>query len=125
MTALTALRTAEAIGATWGEIDLRAKLWTVPAERMKARREHRVPLADRVIEILRGLPRGADAAPVFADLTGKPLRQHAMLDLMQRAYGRGFRRTGCAAVSATGAARRRIFRTTSRDGAGAYGRQRG
>ena len=84
VTALTALRTGEAIGATWGEFDLRAKLWTVPAERMKGRREHRVPLADRVIEILRGLPPGADTAPVFADLTGKPLhRQHAMLHVMQ------------------------------------------
>lgn len=41
----TAARTGEALGATWGEIDLDAKVWTVPARRMKATREHRVPLS--------------------------------------------------------------------------------
>ena len=54
--ALTCVRTSELTGATWGEVDLRAKVWTVPAERMKKRREHRVPLSDRVVEILRALP---------------------------------------------------------------------
>jgi integrase len=46
-TALTAARTGEALGARWGEIDLGAKVWTVPAARMKAGREHRVPLPAR------------------------------------------------------------------------------
>jgi integrase len=50
---LTAARTGEVIGATWPEFDLDAKLWTVPAERMKAKREHLVPLSGRCIEILR------------------------------------------------------------------------
>nr|QQZ48873.1 tyrosine-type recombinase/integrase [Phenylobacterium glaciei] len=40
---LTAARSGEVLGATWAEIDLKAKIWTVPAERMKAGREHRVP----------------------------------------------------------------------------------
>ena len=44
-TILTATRTSEALGARWGEIDLKAKLWTIPKERMKAGREHRVPLS--------------------------------------------------------------------------------
>ena len=49
---LTAARTGEVIGATWDEIDLEAKTWTVPAERMKAGVEHVVPLSERAVEIL-------------------------------------------------------------------------
>jgi integrase len=49
---LTAARTGEVIGATWGEIDLEDKVWIIPKERMKAGKEHRVPLNDRCIEIL-------------------------------------------------------------------------
>ena len=51
LTILTALRTSEVIGATWPEIDLDAKTWTVPAERMKLRKEHVVPLSPRAVEI--------------------------------------------------------------------------
>jgi integrase len=51
-TILTAARTGEVVGATWGEIDLKEKMWTVPGERMKAGREHRVPLSDRAVELL-------------------------------------------------------------------------
>jgi integrase len=54
---LTAARTAEAQRARWDEIDLAAKVWIIPAERMKASREHRVPLTDRVCDLLRALPR--------------------------------------------------------------------
>jgi integrase len=50
---LTAARSGEVTGANWGEIDLVAKVWTVPAGRMKAGREHRVPLSTRTIEILK------------------------------------------------------------------------
>ena len=49
---LTAARSGEVRGACWGEIDLAAKIWTVPAVRMKARKEHRVPLADCALAIL-------------------------------------------------------------------------
>lgn len=49
---LTAARTGEVIGAKWDEVDLEAAIWTVPASRMKAKREHRVPLTDRAVEIL-------------------------------------------------------------------------
>lgn len=52
---LTAARTSEALGATWDEIELKAKVWTVPAARMKAGREHRVPLSPRAIEILEAM----------------------------------------------------------------------
>ena len=50
---LTAARTGEVIGARWSEIDMQAAMWTVPAERMKAGREHRVPLSDGALDVLR------------------------------------------------------------------------
>jgi integrase len=49
---LTAARTGEVIGAKWDEIDEAARLWTVPAERMKAKKAHRVPLSDRALAVL-------------------------------------------------------------------------
>jgi integrase len=49
---LTAARTSEVLGAKWTEVDFAEKIWTVPAERMKAGRQHRVPLAPRALEIL-------------------------------------------------------------------------
>ncbi|MFS8115197.1 integrase arm-type DNA-binding domain-containing protein [Rhizobium jaguaris] len=49
---LTAARSGEAVGARWGEIDFEGKVWTIPAERMKAGREHSVPLSPRAMEIL-------------------------------------------------------------------------
>ena len=61
-TILTAARTSEAIGATWGEVDVKAKVWTVPADRMKAGREHRVPLSDAAVTVLEAL-RTSDAKP--------------------------------------------------------------
>jgi integrase len=54
---LTAVRTGEAIGARWTEIDMTARLWTIPPDRMKAGREHRVPLSDQACEVLEQLPR--------------------------------------------------------------------
>lgn len=61
-TILTAARTGEVIGATWQEIDERAKVWTVPAERMKAGREHRVPLSPAALAVLASL-RTPDTKP--------------------------------------------------------------
>lgn len=52
---LTAARSGEVLGARWQEIDLQARVWTVPAERMKAGREHRVPLSDRAVAILKSM----------------------------------------------------------------------
>ncbi len=63
---LTAARSGEVRGAVWSEVDLEAATWTVPAERMKAGKEHRVPLVPRAVEILRGLAAFApqiDGAP--------------------------------------------------------------
>jgi integrase len=56
LTILTAARSGEVRMATWGEVDLQSKTWTIPASRMKAGVEHRVPLADAVVELLRQMP---------------------------------------------------------------------
>jgi integrase len=55
-TILTAARSGEVRGATWDEVDLEAKLWTIPAERMKAGKEHRVPLSTAAVALLVALP---------------------------------------------------------------------
>jgi integrase len=62
---LTASRPVEVTGMCWSEVNLDAAIWIVPATRMKAGREHRVPLSDRAIEILKGLPRMERSAMVF------------------------------------------------------------
>jgi integrase len=91
---LTAARTGEVIGARWSEIDLGEKIWTVPAERMKAGREHRVPLSPRAIAILRTLKPDASGnrqekeiakSFVFAGAAqDRPLSNMAMLMLLRR-----------------------------------------
>lgn len=81
-TILTAARTGEAIGAQWVEIDLVAKVWTIPASRMKGGRVHRVPLSPRVLEILASLPREGEF--VFPGAReGKPLSNMAMLEFLR------------------------------------------
>jgi len=87
-TILTATRTGEIIGARWDEIDLASKTFTIPSERMKAEREHRVPLCTRAIKILKELlPLGGEF--VFPGLKPKkPLSNMAMLKVLQR-MGRG------------------------------------
>jgi len=67
---LTAARSGEVRFARWEEIDLAAKLWTVPAERMKAGKVHHVPLPDAAIALLKALPRMAGSPYVFAMLRG-------------------------------------------------------
>jgi integrase len=62
---LTAARSGEVRGAQWNEIDLAKKIWVVPAERMKAKREHRVPLSAQVIALLRSLDSRETGGLVF------------------------------------------------------------
>jgi len=85
-TILTAARTGETIGARWGEIDLNRKNWTVPASRMKAKREHQVPLSDRAVEILQSLkpPDAKDDEYIFpGNKRGLPLSNMAMLECLR------------------------------------------
>lgn len=89
----TAARTGEALGATWGEIDIGAKVWTIPAARMKAGREHRVPLSAAALDVLdrvRPLALLTDgkpdpAAPVFpGPRRALPMSNMTMLMLLRR-----------------------------------------
>jgi integrase len=85
---LTACRSGEARGATWGEIDIERHLWTVPAARMKSSREHRVPLSDAAIELLESLPRfePAEGQPdyVFPGRTGGQLSDMSLTAVLRR-----------------------------------------
>lgn len=85
MVILTACRTSEVLKATWKEVDLDAALWTIPAERMKARREHKVPLSAQVVQLLRATPVMSDSPFIFPGRdSSKPLSQMAMAMLLRR-----------------------------------------
>jgi integrase len=76
---LTAARTAEVVGATWEEIDFKAKVWTIPGHRMKAGRAHSVPLSDRAVEILEGLRTDGSGAVFIGTKLGVPLGSSSLL----------------------------------------------
>lgn len=82
-TILTAARSGEVIGAKWNEVDLDKAMWTVPAERMKAAKEHRVPLSPRAVEILRGIQKLCKYY-LFPGAEGGKLSGMAMPMLMRR-----------------------------------------
>ncbi len=105
MTILTACRTSEVLGATWAEVDLERRVWTVPAERMKMGKEHRVPISDALLTILEGLTREENNPHLFPGMkAGKPLSNMAML--------MGLREIGRSDLTMHG------FRSTFRDWAG-------
>lgn len=85
-TILTAARTGETIGARWSEIDLDAALWTVPANRMKTGRDHRVPLSPPAVKLLRELRMHLGANGYVFSLPGsrKPMSNMAMLTVIKR-----------------------------------------
>ncbi|WP_080640117.1 phage integrase central domain-containing protein [Xanthomonas campestris] len=105
---LTATRTGEVIGARWGEFDLHENVWTIPVERMKAGKEHRVPLSSAALEILsamRNFATGSGDGFVFPGAkNGRPLSNMAMLATLKR--------MGRTDITAHG------FRSTFRDWAG-------
>lgn len=81
---LTAARSGEVRGMTWGEINLDEAVWIVPAERMKAKREHRVPLSVRVIEVLRSLPVVAGELVFPGMREGSPLSDMTLTAVLKR-----------------------------------------
>lgn len=94
---LTAARSGEVRGANWGEIDLRQRLWTIDGARMKAGREHRVPLSDAAMKVLEALPKGAADEPVFVAALGGRLSDMTLAAVLRRmkvdAVPHGFRST--------------------------------
>jgi len=84
---LTACRSGEVRGAKWAEIDLDAKLWTIPGERMKAKREHEVPLSDEAIALLKALPRIEDCELVFPGTKAQQLSDMSLTAVIRRMNG--------------------------------------
>jgi integrase len=81
---LTAARTAEALGAQWSEVDTRAKIWTIPGERMKGGKEHRVPLSRDALDIIERM-KGVDPVLVFPGAReGRPLVDVTFWRLMRQ-----------------------------------------
>ena len=94
--ALTACRSGEVRGAKWCEVDLECATWTVPPERMKAGKEHRVPLSDRALGVLAEARELSDGAGlVFPSATGKQLTDNTLSKLLREnnidAVPHGFR----------------------------------
>lgn len=79
---LTAARSGEVRGATWSEIDLGAAVWTIPKERMKAQREHRVPLSDDALALLNARARTGDL--IFPNIKGAALSDMAFTQVLRR-----------------------------------------
>jgi integrase len=94
---LTAARSGEVRGATWAEIDLNGRVWTVPPERMKVPKEHAVPLSDAAMRLLRALPRIEGVDFVFAAPRGGQLSDMTLSAVLRRmnvpAVPHGFRST--------------------------------
>ena len=86
---LTAARDGEVRGATWAEIDLDAGVWTIPADRMKAGRAHRVPLSPAAVKLLKSLPRIVGNAHLFpgASKLGR-LSENTLNEVIKRLHER-------------------------------------
>jgi integrase len=82
--ALTAARSGEIRGATWHEIDLSARIWSIPADRMKMEREHRVPLSQAALALLVELPRYSGTDLIFPGQSGKQMSDMTLSAVMKR-----------------------------------------
>lgn len=90
LTILCATRTGETIGAEWSEFDVSERVWTIPGERTKSGREHRVPLSNAAVALLKALPRFTGSSVVFEGAkAGKPLSNMALLQLLRGMRGDG------------------------------------
>ncbi|HMM85778.1 integrase arm-type DNA-binding domain-containing protein [Azohydromonas sp.] len=108
---MTATRSGEARSARWTDIDLDAKVWTIPAPKMKAKRAHRVPLSSAAVALLKALPRFEDETLVFPSRkSGAKLSDMTLTQLMRRAKVTGFDRHGNRAPAVPHG-----FRSTFRD----------
>ena len=82
---LTACRSGEVRGAPWAEFDTAGTLWTIPAERMKGKCEHEVPLSDAALALLESMPKDGDV--VFAGTKGQPLSDMSLTAVIRRMNG--------------------------------------
>ena len=88
-TILTAVRSSETLNATWDEVDFEQKVWTIPAERMKAGKSHRVPLSKAAISILQDMKMNRQNDFIFpGNKAGKPLSNMSMTTVLRK-MGRG------------------------------------
>lgn len=83
----TACRSGEVRGARWAEFDKAGKVWTIPAERMKAKREHQVPLSDAALALLASMPHDSDVDVVFAGTKSQPLSDMSLTAVIRRMNG--------------------------------------
>lgn len=116
---LCAARSGEVRGATWDEIDTDAGLWIIPATRMKAEREHVVPLSDKAVKLLDKLPRMAGCDLIFPNSKNDSLSDMTLTAVIRRmdeastkVGGNGWRDRAGKVITAHG------FRSTFRDWAG-------
>ncbi|MAL95624.1 MAG: integrase [Haliea sp.] len=91
---LTGARSGEARLATWDEIDLDARVWRLPADRMKEGQQHTVPLSDAAIEILEAMPKDNPAGLVFPNSKGVELSNTALSKLMKDAHAADLKQGG-------------------------------
>jgi len=85
--AMTAARSGEIRGGTWNEIDFDARVWTISADRMKVSKEHRIPLTDETVQLLKGLDRFEGVAFVFPGARGGQLSDASLSACMKRIQG--------------------------------------
>lgn len=101
---LTVARSGEVRGATWDEIDFESCIWTIPSERMKAGKEHRVPLPPSIVTLLKKLPRIEGNNHIFPGQRAKQLSDMSMTNVLKRMGYKNITQHG--------------FRSTFRDWAG-------
>ena len=98
---LCASRSQEVRGARWDEFDLQGRLWTIPADRMKAKREHRVPLSHSAMELLESLPRFVGSELLFPNAKGTALSDMTLSKVMRTMHAEQAKKDGIGWVDQT------------------------
>ncbi len=118
---LTATRSGEARGAKWDEFDLNKKQWTIPAGRMKAKKQHIVPLSNHVMNLLNNLPKKHDSDYLFTGIRGGAMSDMSLSKIVKNMHKRAVKQGNSGFIDKD--ANNRIvtphgFRSTFRDWAG-------
>jgi integrase len=99
---LTATRSSETRLATWAEIDMKERLWTIPGDRMKAGIEHQIPLTDEMLSILNALKREEDNPHVFIGTSKNgTMSENALINVLKRMDRKGLTQHGFRATFKT------------------------